>query len=106
MKTGVLFSKSITFLVGVSVDGIESVHNLYRHDKNEQGTYHRIRENIKLLEKYNVEYNILTVVNRQVAENIKQITKSTEKTAGTINNISFALTSGGTARSKRIFSYT
>ncbi|RGF72606.1 anaerobic sulfatase maturase [Ruminococcus sp. AF31-8BH] len=69
------FFKKHNFLVGVSVDGIESVHNLYRHDKNEQGTYHRIRENIKLLEKYNVEYNILTVVNRQVAENIKQIYK-------------------------------
>ena len=43
------FFKKHNFLVGVSVDGIESVHNLYRHDKNEQGTYHRIRENIKLL---------------------------------------------------------
>lgn len=69
------FFKKYNFLIGVSLDGTEPIHDLHRHDKDKKGTYQRIKNNIKLLENYEVEYNILTVVNRQVAENIKKIYK-------------------------------
>ncbi|MDA3733276.1 anaerobic sulfatase maturase [Niameybacter massiliensis] len=61
------------FLVGLSLDGIKDVHNELRLDRNREGTFERVLETTKLFDKYKVEYNILTVVTRQVAENIKEI---------------------------------
>lgn len=67
------FFQRNNFLIGVSVDGVQKTHDVFRTDKIGKGTYQRIIENIKLLERYQVPYNILTVVNREVAENIKEI---------------------------------
>jgi len=61
------------FLVGVSVDGTRAVHDAYRHDKMGNPTYDRILQAAELLDKYQVDYNILTVVNRRVAENIREV---------------------------------
>ena len=69
------FLKKHEFLLGVSVDGTETLHNLHRHDKNGADTYRKVRDSIAMFEKYQIEYNILTVVNRQVAENVKEIYK-------------------------------
>lgn len=65
--------KKNKFLAGVSVDGTEALHNLYRHEKNGGDTYQKVRKSIALFEKYQIEYNILTVVKRQTAGNIKEI---------------------------------
>ncbi len=67
------FFKKHQFLLGVSVDGTAVIHNRHRHDTAGNPTYERIKENLRLLDTYEVEYNILTVVTRQVAENIKEI---------------------------------
>lgn len=67
------FFKENDFLIGVSLDGTRDIHNLYRHDKRGNDTFDRVMQSIALLERYNVEYNILTVVNGTVAKNIKQI---------------------------------
>ena len=61
------------FLVGLSVDGTEDIHNAHRHDKAGNGTYARIRQAAKLMDQYQVEYNILTVVTSDVAEHIEEI---------------------------------
>lgn len=62
------------FLVGVSVDGTRAVHDSLRHDRGDGGpTFQRVVNGIRLLEKHQVEYNILTVVTRQVAERIREI---------------------------------
>lgn len=61
------------FLVGVSVDGTEAIHDKYRHDASGEATYERVRRNVELLEKHKVEYNILTVVTASVAEHIRDI---------------------------------
>lgn len=61
------------FLIGVSVDGIKEIHDTYRHDKAGNGTYERVMHSIDLLDKYGVEYNILTVVNGPVAKNVAEI---------------------------------
>ena len=62
-----------SFLVGVSVDGTRGIHDRYRHDASGNPTYDRICENIKKLDEYGIEYNILTVVNAQTAEHIEDI---------------------------------
>ncbi|MDI3548732.1 MAG: uncharacterized protein PWR10_2384 [Halanaerobiales bacterium] len=53
------------FLVGVSIDGPDWLHDNYRRDKNNNPTQARVLKGIKLLEKYNVDFNILCVVHDQ-----------------------------------------
>lgn len=73
------FLKENGFLVGVSVDGIKETHDLYRLDKAGYPTYERILNNIKLLDLWQVDYNILTVVNQSVAKNVREIYESYQK---------------------------
>lgn len=61
------------FLVGVSLDGTRKTHDTYRVDSNGQGTFHRVMDAIALLKKYRVDFNILTVVNRETGGNIRRI---------------------------------
>ena len=79
------FFKKNHFLVGVSVDGTKEIHDTYRHAKgnaldgegNPLGhggpTFDRILKHIELLEQYEVDFNILTVVNRKVAAHVTEI---------------------------------
>lgn len=61
------------FLVGLSVDGTEEIHDRYRHDSQNNKTYKKVLKTAKLLDKYQVEYNILTVVTQQTAIHIDRI---------------------------------
>ena len=61
------------FLVGVSLDGLKEIHDRYRLDAAGKGTYQRVISAIRLLEKYQVEYNILTVVTAATARNGQKI---------------------------------
>lgn len=61
------------FLVGVSLDGYESLHNLYRQDIQGNGTFTRVTQGIEALKRHNVEFNILTVVTAQTAKHIKDV---------------------------------
>ena len=67
------FFREHHFLIGVSVDGTPDIHDLYRHDKKGGSTYEKVLQATRLLDQYKVDYNILTVVNQKVAENIKEI---------------------------------
>ena len=67
------FFRDNRFLVGISLDGIRETHDAYRHDKKGNPTFDRILYSIELLDRYGVDYNILTVVNQKVAENIEEI---------------------------------
>lgn len=67
------------FLIGISVDGTEEVHNAYRHDRKGKDTYHKVIKATELMDAYHVEYNILTVVNGKVAKNIEEIYREYKK---------------------------
>lgn len=67
------FFKKHQFLVGLSVDGIRETHDAYRRTKNGEGTFDRVLQAAKLLERYGVEYNILTVVTKETASHIAEI---------------------------------
>ena len=64
------------FLVGVSVDGTQELHDRCRIDANGGKTYARVLENIGLLRENGVQYNILCVVNRQIAEHAGEVFES------------------------------
>ncbi len=61
------------YLVGVSLDGPKEIHDKYRKDGAGKGTYNRIMSGIHVLEKYHVDYNILTVVTSASARSGQKI---------------------------------
>lgn len=67
------FLKENQFLVGISIDGTKETHDRNRHMVGGEGTYDRVKYATKLLDQYEVDYNILTVVSNQVAEHIGEI---------------------------------
>lgn len=64
------FFKKNDFLVGISLDGNEKIHNFYRKDKQGECTFHKVINAIDILEKYKVEFNVLTVVTSKFYKNI------------------------------------
>ncbi|XHR30431.1 MAG: anaerobic sulfatase maturase [Chthoniobacteraceae bacterium] len=56
------------FLVGISIDGPPKLHDLYRKDKQDRGTYERVAHGLGILKKHGVAFNTLTVVNRANAK--------------------------------------
>ena len=52
------------FLIGLSVDGPEEIHDTYRVDKGGQPTFARVMRGLRFLKKHGVEFNTLTVINR------------------------------------------
>jgi len=57
------FLKANDFLVGVSIDGPEDLHDAYRVDRIGHPTYRQVVRGIELCKKHGVEFNTLTVVN-------------------------------------------
>ena len=57
------FMKENGFLVGLSMDGPKSLHDIYRHNKSGKGTFKQVLRAARLLQKYEVDYNILCTVN-------------------------------------------
>ncbi len=57
-----VFFKKHRFLVGISIDGDEELHNYHRKHRNGKGSYKQVLRGLKLLQKHKVEYNVLTVV--------------------------------------------
>ncbi len=58
------------FLVGVSFDGGRKIHDVYRPSRTGEKTSSRILEAINVLRKHEVEFNILIVVTKLLADNI------------------------------------
>lgn len=53
------------FLIGLSIDGPEELHDAYRVDKGGQPTFARVMRGLDILKKHAVEFNTLTVINRK-----------------------------------------
>ncbi|HEY3762282.1 MAG TPA: anaerobic sulfatase maturase [Verrucomicrobiae bacterium] len=53
------------FLVGLSIDGPRELHDRYRVDKRQQPTFDKVMHGLELLKKHKVDFNTLTVVNRE-----------------------------------------
>ncbi len=56
------FFQEHNFLVGISIDGPKALHDAYRVDRKGRGTFDRVMEGRRLLQKHGVEYNILSAV--------------------------------------------
>ncbi len=58
------FFKQHNFLVGVSIDGPQDLHDAYRVTRSGKPTHAQVMQSIQLLKKHNVEFNTLTVINQ------------------------------------------
>jgi uncharacterized protein len=61
------FLRRENFLVGISIDGPQELHDLYRVDKGGKPTFEKVMRGISLLQRHEVEFNTLTVVHRESA---------------------------------------
>lgn len=67
-----LFNK-YNYLIGVSVDGTKDIHDLFRLDIRKKGTFDSILNNINKMKKRKIDFNILCVVNSEVAKSGNKI---------------------------------
>ncbi|MGL4344002.1 MAG: anaerobic sulfatase maturase [Cellulosilyticaceae bacterium] len=66
------FAKN-NFLVGLSLDGTKAINDSLRRHRDQTGTFDTILQTTRIFDAHKVEYNILTVVTKQVARGIKEI---------------------------------
>ncbi|WP_435328807.1 anaerobic sulfatase maturase [Vibrio hannami] len=57
------FFNANNFLIGVSIDGTEQLHNHYRVNRSGKPTFDKVMKGISYLRKHGIEFNTLTVVN-------------------------------------------
>lgn len=58
------FLKENQFLVGISIDGPEEIHNQFRVNNEGKGTFETVMKSIHLLKKEKVEFNTLTCIHK------------------------------------------
>lgn len=63
------FFKEHGFLIGLSIDGPKNLHDLFRKSKGGAPTFDQVYRAARLLQKYDITFNTLTVVN---AINVRQ----------------------------------
>lgn len=61
------FFKENNFLIGLSIDGPEHLHDYYRVDNQGKPTWKKVMQGLELLKKHGVEFNTLSVVNHKTA---------------------------------------
>jgi len=62
------FLRDNNFLVGLSMDGPENIHDTYRVDRGDQPTFIRVMKAAELLKEHRVEFNILCTLHAANAE--------------------------------------
>lgn len=61
------------FLTGVSLDGGRTANDTNRKDAGGQGTFRQVIQNIRRLQEYKIDVNVLCVLNAQNAEKVEAI---------------------------------
>lgn len=65
--------KKYDYLIGVSIDGTKDIHDIFRIDIRQRGTFDSIKNNIEKLRARQISFNILTVINNKICENIEKV---------------------------------
>jgi uncharacterized protein len=65
--------KQYQWLVGISIDGPEALHDRYRFDKGGAGTWRKVMKGVEVLKKHGVEFNALCVVSQANVEKAAEI---------------------------------
>lgn len=70
------------FLIGLSLDGPDRLHDAYRQDKGGQPTFKRVMRGLEILKKHEVEFNTLTCVSASNADHGLEVYKFLRDEAG------------------------
>ena len=62
------FFRDNHFLIGISIDGPEALHDAYRKTRHGEPTFRQVMKGIEMLERYGVEWNAMATVNRLNAD--------------------------------------
>jgi uncharacterized protein len=71
------------FLIGLSVDGPQHIHDAYRVDKGGNPTFTKVMAGLNLLKKHKVEFNILTTVHAANAAHGVEVYRTLRDEIGT-----------------------
>ncbi|MCR6514377.1 anaerobic sulfatase maturase [Clostridium sp. LY3-2] len=69
------FLKKENFLVGLSLDGPKFLHDKYRVNLKENGSFDKVFNTKKIFDKDFVEYNILSVITKETSKNARELYK-------------------------------
>lgn len=100
------FFKKNDFLIGLSVDGTKKIHDSMRHTRSGSDTFDHVAHAASLMDEYQVDYNILTVVTPQIATNIKEVYQSYKSRKWNYQQYIACLDPLGEGRGKKPFSLT
>ena len=62
------FFREHNWLIGISIDGPQELHDKYRRARGGQPSFHKMMRGIRLLQKHGVEWNVMGVVNSSNAD--------------------------------------
>lgn len=65
--------REYNWLVGVSIDGPEQMHDCYRRNRGGQGTWRQVMRGIEILKANKVEFNVLCVLSQANVEHPKEV---------------------------------
>ena len=77
------FFREHNFLIGLSLDGPQAMHDTYRVDKGGAPTFHKVLRAARLLQEHQVEFNILTTVNAANADHPLEVYRFLRDEIGT-----------------------
>jgi len=66
------FFREHRFLIGISIDGPQQLHDSYRRNRHGQPTWQKVMQGIRLLQKHQVAWNAMAVVNSLNADYPKE----------------------------------
>lgn len=67
--------REYNWLIGLSLDGPQEIHDTYRFNKGGQGTWRRVMKTVEIMQKEKVEFNILCVLNTVNVGRAKELYK-------------------------------
>jgi uncharacterized protein len=67
------FLRQHNFLVGLSLDGPEDLHDKYRRDPQDRGTFRGVMQALERLRRHGVEFNALSCVHRHNAHHPRRV---------------------------------
>jgi len=77
------FFREHQFLIGLSLDGPQAMHDTYRVDKGGAPTFHKVMRAARLLQQHQVDFNILTTVNAANADHPLEVYRFLRDEVGT-----------------------
>jgi len=69
------FLSKYQFLVGLSLDGPKDIHDKYRRSINGKSVWNKVMNAAHLLQRYNVQFNILCVISKANINRVKDVYK-------------------------------